>query len=87
MGEGVLRWVRLLVLVVICVQIPLSVHYGLDGASVMYNRDTRSAHVLRNINHLSNLEVRGTFLFGPPRYIREQAATLERHNLSVFAQG
>jgi hypothetical protein len=79
---------RVVVLVAIVVQIPLGIHYGVQGARSQYLSDVTSASVLRNINHESNSEIT-LYLYwvSSPSLIREQARTLEEHHLSIFANG
>ena len=81
-------WAIVVVLVVIVVQIPFGIHYGIEGASSQYSYDVTSASVLRNIDHESNSQVRYyLYWFEPPSVVREQARTLEEHHLSVFPSG
>jgi hypothetical protein len=77
---------RVVVLVAIVVQIPLGIHYGVQGARSDYAHDVKAVSVLRNINHESNSQVTYyLFLFNPASWLREQARTLEEHHLSVFS--
>ena len=70
---------RVVVLVAIVVQIPLAIHYGVQGARSDYAHDVKAVSVLRNINHSSNSEVTFyLFLFNPASWIREQARTLSK---------
>jgi hypothetical protein len=92
--RGVGRWVdrvalpcaRVVLLVAILVQVPLGIHYGLQGGKHQYAFNLKGANVLRNINQASNSEVRYYLYFlEPPATVREQARVLQEHHLSLFA--
>lgn len=77
---------RIIVLVIIVVQIPFGIHYGVEQARADYATDVKAVSVLGNINHESDFDVTFyLFLFNPASWIREQARTLEQHHLSVFS--
>lgn len=79
---------RIVLLVAILVQVPLGIHYGLQGGKNQYAFNLKGASVLRNINQASNSEVRYYLYFlEPTSTVREQARVLEEHHLSLFANG
>ena len=76
---------RVLLLVVIAIQVPLGIHYGLQGARIQYVFDVKAASVLRNIHGASNSEVRYYLYFlEPTSTVRAQARVLQDHHLSLF---
>jgi hypothetical protein len=94
--RGAGRWVdrvalpcaRIVLLVAIVVQVPLGIHYGLQGGKHQYAFNLKAANVLRNINQASNSEIRYYLYFlEPASTVREQARVLEEHHLSLFANG
>jgi len=77
---------RVAVVLAIVVQIPLGIYNGVHGARSDHAQDVEAAAALRNINHISDSElIRALIVSKSPSWIREQAATLEEHRLSVFA--
>jgi hypothetical protein len=79
---------RIVLLAAILVQIPLGIHYGLQGGKNQYAFNLKGATVLRNIDQASNSEVRYYLYFlEPVSTVREQARVLEEHHLSLFANG
>jgi hypothetical protein len=77
-----------LVFVTMVVQIPLGVHNGVQGAQVLHASDLKAASVLRNIDHVSDGQIAANLYFlEPPLVIRQQADTLKKHHLNVFAGG
>jgi hypothetical protein len=55
---------------------------------VLHGSDLKAASVLRNIDHVSDAQIADYLYFlEPPLVIRQQADTLKRHRLNVFAGG
>ncbi len=85
-GRVALPYARILVLVLIAVQVPFGIEYGLQRARGASAYDTKSVSVLRNVDRATDGEIDFyLYPFAPPSYIRELARTLEVHQLSVFA--
>jgi hypothetical protein len=81
----VARWV---IGAVVVIQFSLGIHFGLTGAKNDYGADLVAAHILRNINTSSNLDVvYHLYVFQSPSFIRAEAGVLEVHHLSLFANG
>jgi hypothetical protein len=83
-----LRCARVLLLMAILIQVPLGIHYGLQGARIQYVFNVKAANVLRNIHDDSNSQVRYYLYFlEPTSTVRAQARVLQEHHLSLFASG
>jgi hypothetical protein len=83
-----LRTARIAILVLIVAQFAVSLPQGIWGGRVNYVYQATAAKVLRNIDHLPDNEVvYYLYIFSNPSFLRHQAKTLERHHLSVFADG
>jgi hypothetical protein len=81
-----LRTARIAILLLIVAQFAVSLPQGIRGGRLSYVYQSTGAKVLRNIDHLPNNEVvYFLYIFSKPSFIRQQAKTLERHHLSVFA--
>jgi hypothetical protein len=77
-----------IVLVSIVVQIPLGAYNGVQGARGLHASDLKAATVLQNIDHVSDGQITYYLYFlEPPSVIRQQADTLKKHHLNVFAGG
>ena len=77
-----------IVSVAMVVQISLGAYNGVQGARVLHGSDLKAASVLRNIDHVSDAQIADYLYFlEPPLVIRQQADTLKRHRLNVFAGG
>jgi hypothetical protein len=78
------RWVTQVALAAMVVQLAFGVLYGLEGARSEHQDYIRSATLTRNINHESDRTVLRLYFVASPQWIREQAAFLREHHLSLF---
>ena len=78
------RTVTLIALAAIVIQLPFSVHYGLQGARLEHRDYVNSATLTRNIDHEPDGTVRYLYPVDTPEWIRQQVAFLREHHLSLF---
>jgi hypothetical protein len=78
------RWVARVALVAIVIQLAFGIHYGLEGARSEHQDYVTSATLTRNMDHESDGTVRYLYFVDTPEWIREQAAFLREHHLSLF---
>ncbi len=77
---------RVAAIIVIAVQIPFGIHYGLQGARQWYAYDVRAVTVLRNIDQVRDGEIiLYLYPLSSASFVRQQARVLEEHRLNVFA--
>ncbi len=80
-GVPAARWV---IGAVIVVQVPLSIHYGLEGARQRHAYELVAVHVLRNFDHASDGTVNELYLYQNAPFIRRQVAIARKYHLSLF---
>jgi hypothetical protein len=66
------------------IQLAFGVHYGLEGARGEQQAYVTAATLTRNINHESDHDILILYLPEGPQWIREQAAFLRKHHLSLY---
>ncbi len=83
-GVPTARWI---IAAVIVIQIPLGVHYGLEGARERYGGEVVVARVLRDFHHASAGDIDLLYLSKPTSFIRHQVGIAEKYHLSLFDEG
>jgi hypothetical protein len=77
---------QVVVLFAIVLQIPFGIYNGVQGARSDHAQSVDAATTLRNINHVPDSDLIQDFVvYEATSVIREQAETLKKHHLSVFA--
>ncbi len=84
------RWTvpaaRIFIGLLIVIQVAVSLPNAVKGARDNYTYQTKAAEILLHYRSIPKNElVFELYIFSNARFIRQQAATLERHHLSVFA--
>jgi hypothetical protein len=73
--------------VVITLQICISIPNAINGSRRNFAYQTAGAEILRNIDHASDYSIRFYLsVFTTEAFIKEQARTLQKHHLVVFAR-
>ncbi len=84
----VLPVIRIAIVSIIATQVVFGFQNGLTGAKASYSFQSQAAHVLQNINHTADSQVKyWLYIYKPASYIRSQARTAEKHHLSLFDYG
>jgi hypothetical protein len=85
-GKIPIRTMGWALVVIVTAQVAFGIHFGSHLAYVTYTEKAEAQHVLQNINHESDGEVRFNLnIFQSAPSLREQARILQEHHLSVFA--
>jgi hypothetical protein len=79
--RGVISRVALAAMVI---QVAFGVHYGIEGAQHEHQDYVTAATLTRNIDHESDLTAYRLYIAESPGEIREQAAFLREHHLSLY---